>query len=68
MACQFSVPSHSAGFSYLGVPALAGMSDYYESMSQTAIRDSLPTRHSGPQTRHSSESWNPEGRGAGIDK
>ena len=34
-----------------------------ESMSRTPIRDSLSTRDSGPQTRHSSESWNPEGRG-----
>ena len=61
------------------------MSDWYESMSRTPIRDGqlkepfirrsrrpfviLPShlkilyiqhRYSGPQTRHSSESWNPE--------
>ncbi len=29
----------SPGFSYLGVPAPAGMSDWYESMSRTPIRD-----------------------------
>ena len=34
-------------FSYLGVPAAAGMSDCYESMSRTTIQDRLPTRHSG---------------------
>ena len=31
-----------AGFSYLGVPAPAGMSDCYETMSRTRIRDRLP--------------------------
>ena len=34
-------------FSYLGVPAPAGISDCYENMSRTTIRDRLPTRHSG---------------------
>ena len=29
-------------FSYLGVPAATGMSDCYESMSRTPIRDRLP--------------------------
>ncbi len=38
---------HPASFSYLGVPAPAGMSDCYESMSWTTFRDRLPTRHSG---------------------
>ena len=28
--CQFAVPSHNSNFSYLGVPAPAGMSDWYE--------------------------------------
>ena len=28
--CQFAVPSHNSSFSYLGVPAPAGMSDWYE--------------------------------------
>ena len=28
--CQFAVPSHNSSFSYLGVPAPAGMSDRYE--------------------------------------
>ena len=28
--CQFAVPSHNSGFSYSGVPAPAGMSDWYE--------------------------------------
>ena len=29
-------------YSYLGVPAPAGMNDCYESMSRTTIRDRLP--------------------------
>ena len=37
--CQFTVPNHNSRFSYLGVPAAAGMSDCYESMSRTPIRD-----------------------------
>ena len=28
--CQFAAPSHNSSFSYLGVPAPAGMSDWYE--------------------------------------
>ena len=39
---QFGVPNHSSGFSYPCVPAPAGMSDCYESMSRTPIRDRLP--------------------------
>ena len=45
--CQFAVPNLNSRFSYLGVPAPAGMSDSYENMSRTLIRDSLPIRHSG---------------------
>ena len=37
--CRFAVPNHNSRFSYLGVPAPAGMSDCYESMSRTPIRD-----------------------------
>ena len=37
--CRSAVPSHNSGFSYLGVPASAGMSDCY--------KNRLPTRHSG---------------------
>ena len=33
------MPNHNSGFSHLGVPAPAGMSDCYESMSRTTIRD-----------------------------
>ena len=40
--CRFAVPSPNSVFSYLGVPAAAGMSDCYESMSRTPIRDRLP--------------------------
>ena len=73
---QLAVPSHNSSFSYLGVPAATGMSDWYESMSRTRIRDDV-TRprvcpHStapppvGPApTRHSGEARNPEGRGWG---
>ena len=60
---QFAVPSHNSSFSFLRVPARAGISDCYESMSRTPIRDrrqitppaashwSLATSHrqSGPQ-------------------
>ena len=40
--CQFAVPSHKFGFSYLGVPAPAGMSDCYENMSRIRVRVRLP--------------------------
>ena len=40
--CQFAVPSHNSVFSYPGVPAPAGMSDCYESMSRTPTRNRLP--------------------------
>ena len=46
----FAVPNHNSGFSYLGVPAAAGMNDCYESMSRTPIRD-RPLRQ--PLIRHS---------------
>ena len=45
---QFAVPTHNSGFSYLGVPATAGMSDWYESMSRAPIRDVHPNQ---PQCR-----------------
>ena len=48
--CQFAVPSHNSGFSYLGLPAPAGISDCDESMSWTSIRD-RPLRQ--PLIRHS---------------
>ena len=71
--CQFAVPSHNSSFSYLGVPAPAGIGDYYESMSRTPIRDALKplssaplnpniprSRHSGASSiRHSREGGNP---------
>ena len=57
--CQFSVPSHNSGFSYLGVPAPVGMSDCYESMSRTTIRDRPLQQpligHSGPSISHSGD-------------
>ena len=37
-------------FSYLGVPAPAGMSDWYESMSRTPIRDEFRHRPATPTT------------------
>ena len=40
--CQLAVPSHNSGFSYLGAPAAAAMSDCCESMSRTPIQDRLP--------------------------
>ena len=48
--CQFAVTNHNSGFSSPGVPAPAGMSDCYESMSRTTIRD-RPLRQ--PLIRHS---------------
>ena len=38
--CQLAVPSHNSGFSYLRVPAPAGTSDWYESMSN-ALRTGM---------------------------
>ena len=37
-------------FSYLGVPATAGMTDWYESMSRTPIRDEFRRRPATPTT------------------
>ena len=48
--CQFTVPNHDSGFSYLGLPAPAGISDCDESVSRTTIRD-RPLRQ--PLIRHS---------------
>ena len=42
--CQFAAPNHNSGFSYLGVPAPAGMSDCYESLSRATLRD-RPLQH-----------------------
>ena len=72
-SCQFAVPSHNSGFSYLGVPAPAGMSNWYESMSRTTIRDRLLRqpliRHSRHPfvnpAPHSSFRLSPESSGAG---
>ena len=55
--CQFAIPSHNSSFSYLGVPAPAGMSDWYEDalkrLSSAPLNLFIPrSRHSGP--RHSS--------------
>ena len=55
-------------FSYLGVPAPAGMSDCYESMSRTTIRDRLPPPTSSFQRSKARpvpliRGWNPEGEG-----
>ena len=40
--CQLAIPNHNSGFSHLGAPATAGMSDCYESMSRIRVRDRLP--------------------------
>ena len=55
-------------FSYLGVPAPAGMGDWYENaptrLSSAPLNPSIPrSRHSGLSTRHSREGGNPEGKG-----
>ena len=31
--CQFAEPTHDSGFSFRGVPAPAGISDWYENTS-----------------------------------
>ena len=49
-------PNDQVPFSYLGVPAPAGMSDCYETMSRTRIRDRLPPLISSFQRK-------PESRG-----
>ena len=64
--CYERLPSHSIHqpgdhSSYLGVPAPAGISDCYESMSRTPIRDRLPRLISSPAR-------NPEGVGRGWKK
>ena len=57
--CEFAVQNRNSSFSYLGVPAPAGMSDFYESMSRTTIRDALepvssaPLNPNTPRSRHS---------------
>ena len=66
--CQSAVPNHNSGFSYLGVPAPAGMSDCYEKIDRSgslsfAIRGiPSPIR---PPIRHSGGGRNPEGVGRG---
>ena len=48
---HLTLPSTNApDFSYLGVPAPAGMSDWYESMSRTPIRDGFRHRPATPTT------------------
>ena len=39
--CQSTVPNHNSNFSYPGVPVPTGISDWYESMSRTPIRDDV---------------------------
>ena len=52
--CQFAVPSHNSGFSYLGVPVAAGMSDWYEDALKR-----LSSAPADPSIRHSREGGNP---------
>ena len=71
--CRFAAPNHNSRFSYLGVPAPAGMSDWHESMSRTPIRDrplQQPlighSRHPfANPAPHSSFRRRPESRGVG---
>ena len=39
---QFAVPDHNFGFSYLGVPAPTGMSDWYENRPFLHARSGFP--------------------------
>ena len=58
--CEFAVQNRNSGFSYLGVPAATGMSDWYENALKRLA--SVPAN---PFIRHSAESRNPEGVGRG---
>ena len=72
-ATQAIPPTRAPQFSYLGVPAAAGMSDCYESMARTPIRDRritqpsvaprlVPSHRRGRRSaplRHSREGENP---------
>ena len=51
---QLAVPNHNSGFSSFGVPAPAGMSDWYEN---DVTR--LPSAPANPYIRHSREGGNP---------
>ena len=52
--CQFAVPSHNSSFSYLGVSAPAGMSDWYENALKR-----FSSASANPYIRHSREGGNP---------
>ena len=54
---EFAAYNRNSGFSYLGVPAEAGMSDWYENdVTRLLSLTNLPDRQSG-------ESRDPEGGG-----
>ena len=52
--CQFAIPSHNSSSSYLGVPAPAGMSDWYENALKR-----LSSAPANTYIRHSREGGNP---------
>ena len=52
--CQSAIPNHNSRFSYLGVPAPAGMSDWYENALKR-----FRVRQRDPSIRHSREGGNP---------
>ena len=58
--CQFAVPNNNSGFSYLGVPAPAGMGDCYENIR--------PAAHAGwaPPTPSMGEGWG-EGEARSVE-
>ncbi len=62
---ESAVPSHNSGFPYLGVPAAAGMSDWYEDAlkrlssapARPSIRHSREERAPYPDTWRESRGW-----------
>ena len=59
--CEFAVKYRNSGFSYLGVPATTGMSDWYENAPKrlSSAPEVTQLRQSGPSVRHSREGGNP---------
>ena len=57
--CQLAIPNHNSGFSYLGVPAPAGMGDWYE--KHVTRHSRMPGCHR-PPLRQSRGSGNPDGK------
>ena len=63
--CQFAESAHNSGFSYLGVPAPAGMGDWYENVpARHPVRPQLTAPARVVSAPHSSFPRRRESRGA----